>query len=99
MIALERANEAIEWIDLKSAISMLITLGFEKRHYYEEQFETHFLQESRTYYQDLATKFLETNSAPVYVQKVNECLSDEKKRADRYLDITEDKILNVSFLT
>lgn len=77
---------------------MLIVLGFENnRHYYEEQFETHFLEESRKHYQKLAEDFLLENSAPVYINKVNQCLNDEKLRADRYLDrITEEKILNVS---
>ncbi|KAI6192410.1 CULLIN-2 domain-containing protein [Aphelenchoides bicaudatus] len=96
MVAAERNKESIEWINLKTTIQMLIILGFESRLYYEEQFESHFLEESREYYQKLADEFLKSNSAPIYVDKVNECLADEKRRADRYLDkITEDKILDV----
>lgn len=99
MVSLERDNQTIEWIDLKSAIQMLIVLGFESRHYYEDQFEKHFLNESREYYQKLSEEFLNTNSASVYIQKVNECLNDEQQRADRYLDkVTEEKILNVRLI-
>lgn len=98
MVAAERSNERIEWINLKTTIQMLIILGFENRHYYEEQFERHFLSESRDYYKKLSEEFLKSNSAPIYVEKVNGCLNDEKQRADRYLDkITEDKILDVRF--
>lgn len=96
MIAAERDKEAIEWINLKSTIQMLIILGSDNRLYYEQQFERHFLEESREHYHKLSDEFLKSNSASIYIDKVNECLKDEKQRADRYLDkTTEEKILDV----
>jgi len=35
MIALERSKEIIEWMGLKNACQMLISLGFDSRDYYE----------------------------------------------------------------
>ncbi|KAI6210142.1 CULLIN-2 domain-containing protein [Aphelenchoides besseyi] len=96
MIALERSKEAIEWIDLKNACQMLVTLGFDDRVYYEEQFESLFLSESTQFYRDASQVFLEGNSASVYIKKVNECLEEETQRSKRYLDeITELKIIQV----
>ena len=48
------------------------------------------------FYTKASQKFLEENSAIVYVKKVKECLKEESERADRYLDkITEAKVLEV----
>ncbi|KAI6240791.1 CULLIN-2 domain-containing protein [Aphelenchoides fujianensis] len=96
MIAQERAKEAIEWIDLKNACQMLVTLGLEDRSYYEDQFESLFLNESTEFYRNASQKFLQENSASVYIRKVNECLEEEQQRSKRYLDeITEEKIIAV----
>uniref|UniRef100_A0A7E4UWK1 CULLIN_2 domain-containing protein n=1 Tax=Panagrellus redivivus TaxID=6233 RepID=A0A7E4UWK1_PANRE len=96
MIALERQKESIDWMSLKHACKMLIALGIDSRGYYESQFETHFLRESSEYYHNAGQKFLAENSASVFVRKVNECLTEEKERAERYLDpITGGKILQV----
>lgn len=96
MIAVERQNEIIEWIDLKNACQMLIALGLDNRDYYESQFESHFMRESAEFYSSASQKFLLNNSASVYVQKVNECLREEINRSERYLDkITEGKIIQV----
>ncbi|KAI6218855.1 CULLIN-2 domain-containing protein [Aphelenchoides fujianensis] len=82
MIAQERAKEAIEWIDLKNACQML--------------FESLFLNESTEFYRKASQKFLQENSASVYIRKVNECLEEEQQRSKRYLDeITEEKIIAV----
>jgi cullin 3 len=96
MIELERKKEQIEWTHLKSACNMLLLLGLGNRSFYENQFENLFLRESAEYYRAAGQKFLAENSASVFVRKVNECLNDEKERADRYLDgTTEKKIMEV----
>lgn len=83
-------------MSLKAACQMLLALGITGRHYYDVQFEEHFLRESAEYYRAAGQKFLNENSASVFVRKVNECLIEEKERADRYLDnITGAKILQV----
>jgi cullin 3 len=96
MIELERKKEQIEWNHLKSACNMLLLLGLGNRHFYENQFENLFLRESADYYRAAGQKFLAENSASVFVRKVNDCLVEEKERADRYLDnVTETKIMTV----
>jgi len=96
MISSERAKEAIDWMSLKAACQMLLSLGINSRSYYEVQFESHFLRESAEYYRAAGQKFLNENSASIFVRKVNECLLEEKERADKYLDaITGSKILAV----
>ncbi|KAI1702469.1 cullin family domain-containing protein [Ditylenchus destructor] len=96
MISLERQKEIIEWIELKTACQMLLSLGLENRAYYEQQFEELFLRESAEFYRRASQKFLSENCASVYVHKVNDCLQDETQRAERYLDKkTEEKIIAV----
>jgi hypothetical protein len=76
---------------------MLIALGADSRHYYEQQFESLFLRETGEFYRRASQKFLAENSACVYVHKVNECLIEEVQRSERYLDkITEEKIISVT---
>lgn len=77
---------------------MLLALGQtpNSRDYYENVFEQPFLNETQEYYREQSQKFLAQNSASVYVRKVNECLSEEHQRSERYLDkITEEKIVDV----
>ncbi|KAI1712967.1 cullin family domain-containing protein [Ditylenchus destructor] len=96
MISLERQKEIIEWIELKTACQMLLSLGLDNRAYYEQQFEELFLRESAEFYRRASQKFLADNCASVYVHKVNDCLQDETQRAERYLDKkTEEKIIAV----
>uniref|UniRef100_A0A914CCA3 Cullin family profile domain-containing protein n=1 Tax=Acrobeloides nanus TaxID=290746 RepID=A0A914CCA3_9BILA len=98
MIAQERQKEVIEWIDLRNSCQMLLALGSiqNTRDYYERVFEEPFLNETQEYYREQSQKFLEQNSASVYVRKVNECLVEERQRAERYLDKkTEEKVIDV----
>lgn len=75
---------------------MLLTIGGNSRIFYENNFESLFLKESAEYYRSAGQKFLAENSASVFVRKVNDCLNEEKERADRYLDpTTEVKIMGV----
>lgn len=96
MIACERQNEVIEWLDLKNAIQMLLALGIDSRVYYEEQFENLFLEYTAEFYKNESQLFLGQNSASQYIKKVNECLVEENARAERYLDkTTEAKVITV----
>ena len=49
---------------------MLMVLGIDNRGVYEEDFEIHFLNQSAEFYQLESQKFLEENSASVYIHKV-----------------------------
>ncbi|VDN05739.1 unnamed protein product [Thelazia callipaeda] len=96
MIAAERSGEIINRIGVKNACNMLVALGVDSRHVYEEEFEKPFLHVSAEYYRAESQNFLLENSASVYVKKVEECLMEESNRAKMYLDKgTEQKILEV----
>lgn len=103
MVASERNRETIEWMDLRNACQMLITLGLGSRNYYESEFEDLFLEETADYYRRAAQNFLAENSANIYINKVNECFRDEHDRAERYLDASTEthvmKVLNRELIT
>ena len=88
---------------MRNVCQMLLALGQPQgdqvsRFYYEQQFENLFLRETADYYRRESQKFLAENSACVYAQKVNECLEEEKQRAERYLDkITGEKVVEVYY--
>merc|ERR1719495_2503017 len=71
-------------------------LGIETRNVYEEDFESHFLKQSAEFYKIESQKFLEENSASVYIRKVEARINEEAERATHYLDeTTEPRIVEV----
>lgn len=70
MIQNERRGEVIDRLAVKNACQMLMVLGIDNRGVYEEDFEIHFLNQSAEFYQLESQKFLEENSASVYIHKV-----------------------------
>merc|ERR1719242_2547479 len=63
---------------------------------YEEDFESHFLKQSAEFYKIESQKFLEENSASVYIRKVEARINEEAERATHYLDeTTEPRIVEV----
>ena len=70
MIQNERRGEVIDRLAVKNACQMLMVLGIETRAVYEEDFEVHFLSQSAEFYQIESQKFMEENSASVYIHKV-----------------------------
>ena len=66
----ERRGEVIDRLAIKNACQMLMMLGIETRNVYEEDFESHFLKQSAEFYKIESQKFLEENSASVYIRKV-----------------------------
>ena len=70
LIRRERRGEVIDRLAVKNACSMLMRLGIDTRTVYEEDFENHFLHQSAEFYQIESQKFLEENSASVYIHKV-----------------------------
>merc|ERR1719411_25220 len=71
-------------------------LGIDTRNVYEEDFESHFLKQSAEFYKIESQKFLEENSASVYIHKVEARINEEAERATHYLDeSTEPRIVEV----
>ncbi|VDO79623.1 unnamed protein product [Heligmosomoides polygyrus] len=81
---------------IKSACQMLVALGIHSHDVYVDEFETPFLVSTAEYYRCLSMCFLVSNSASLYVKKVEQCIREESERAKRYLDPqTEGKVLDV----
>jgi len=96
MIMKERRGEVIDRLAIKNACQMLMMLGIETRNVYEEDFESHFLKQSAEFYKIESQKFLEENSASVYIHKVEARINEEAERATHYLDeSTEPRIVEV----
>merc|ERR1719435_61649 len=96
MIMKERRGEVIDRLAIKNACQMLMMLGIETRNVYEEDFESHFLKQSAEFYKIESQKFLEENSASVYIHKVETRINEEAERATHYLDeSTEPRIVEV----
>jgi cullin 3 len=96
MVMRERKGEVIDRLAVRNACQMLMQLGIESRSVYEEDFERPFLQQSAEFYRFESQKFLEENSASVYIKKVEQRINEEAERAKHYLDnSTELQIVGV----
>jgi len=96
MIMRERRGEVIDRLAVKNACQMLMLLGIETRNVYEEDFESHFLKQSAEFYKMESQRFLEENSASVYIRRVEARITEEAERATHYLDeSTEPRIVAV----
>ncbi|XP_064394633.1 cullin-3-like [Halichondria panicea] len=96
MVAQERKGEIVDRGSVKNTCKMLMALGIGSREIYEEDFEKPLLKESREFYRIESQKFLENNSASVYIRKVEARIVEEAERAEHYLDpSTESRITKV----
>ncbi|VDO59389.1 unnamed protein product [Haemonchus placei] len=101
LIQQERRGAVVNWYvsllgGIKSACQMLVALGIHSHDVYVDEFETPFLVSTAEYYRCLSMCFLGSNSASLYVKKVEQCIREESERAKRYLDPqTEGKVLDV----
>ncbi|CAH1731150.1 cullin-3-like isoform X1 [Aphis gossypii] len=96
MIKLERKGEVVDRIAIKNACQMLMILGITGRVVYEEDFEKPFLEQSAEFYKMESQKFLDENSACIYIRKVESRIIEESDRAKHYLDdSTESRIVEV----
>lgn len=96
LIKLERKGEVIDRIAIKNACQMLMILGITGRIVYEEDFEKPFLEQSAEFYKMESQKFLDENSACIYIRKVESRILEEADRAKHYLDeSTECRIIEV----
>lgn len=96
MIKLERKGEVVDRIAIKNACQMLMILGITGRIVYEEDFEKPFLEQSAEFYKMESQKFLDENSACIYIRRVESRIIEESDRAKHYLDdSTESRIVEV----
>ncbi|XP_050527611.1 cullin-3 [Daktulosphaira vitifoliae] len=96
LIKLERKGEVVDRISIKNACQMLMILGIQTRTVYEEDFEKPFLEQSAEFYKLESQKFLDENSASIYIRKVESRIIEEADRAKHYLDeSTESRIVEV----
>ncbi|XP_071034184.1 cullin-3-A [Parasteatoda tepidariorum] len=96
MVMRERRGEVVDRLAIKNACQMLMVLGIDNRCVYEEDFEKPFLVQSADFYRMESQKFLEENSASVYINKVEQRINEEAERAKHYLDeSTEELIVKV----
>uniref|UniRef100_A0AC34G4F6 Cullin N-terminal domain-containing protein n=1 Tax=Panagrolaimus sp. ES5 TaxID=591445 RepID=A0AC34G4F6_9BILA len=73
-----RKCQNFEWASMKAVCDMLLSLSYENRIFFENEFENLFLQKTTEYYQILSKKLLAESNANEFVQKINNCLNDEK---------------------
>ncbi|XP_075211864.1 cullin 3 [Lycorma delicatula] len=96
LVMRERKGEVVDRIAIKNASQMLMVLGINSRSVYEEDFERPFLHQSSDFYRLESQKFLNENSASVYIKKVEARINEEAERAKHYLDeSTESRIVEV----
>ncbi|VDL94555.1 unnamed protein product [Schistocephalus solidus] len=97
MVKRERLGDAISRPQIRDACQMFVQLGVGSLAVYEEDFEQAFLRQTREFYRAESEAFLaEHTSATMYVQKVEQRIEEEMKRAYQYLDSsTEPKVVAV----
>ncbi|KAG8183868.1 hypothetical protein JTE90_005332 [Oedothorax gibbosus] len=93
MVMRERRGEVVDRLAIKNACQMLMVLGIDSRSVYEEDFEKPFLLQSADFYRMESQKFLEENSASVYIKKVEARIGEEAERAKHYLDESTEKLI------
>ena len=95
-IGSERNGCIIDRSLMKSILSMLSELGVEGVNIYEEDFEVHFLEDTRNFYRAESLKFLSEATCPDYVKKAESRLAEETARVQGYLShATELKLKHV----
>eukprot|EP00054_Salpingoeca_dolichothecata_P025251 m.174938 g.174938 ORF g.174938 m.174938 type:complete len:733 (+) comp25290_c1_seq1:50-2248(+) len=82
----ERTGEFIERGEVKNACKMLVTLGINSRHVYEDIFQNPFLEQSAYFYRRESHQFLTEHDASVYLRKAEARLEEELARVKHCLD-------------
>jgi len=81
----ERAGCLIDQNCMKCALYMLVDLGIDSRCVYEQDFETYFLEDTRSFYRSESRIFLSQNTCPDYLKKIELRLFQEMERVSSYL--------------
>lgn len=74
---------------------MFIEVGCQNKKIYEQEFETHLIQQTRDFYRNESQLFIAQNACNAYLIKANNRYQEEKERVENYLNPSSmDKILN-----
>jgi len=94
MVDRERQGQVIEVPLLRAALLMFVDADpLAKKNsafpvLYREHFEKDFLEQTRNFYKIESQAFLENNTVPDYLRKVQTRLKEEQQRQENYLDAT-----------
>ena len=100
MITAERSGERTNRVLFRETTAMLMALGVADpnvfthgarqsqpaRDVYEKTFEKRFLEQSGAYFQRVAQEILSSNNAEIVLQRVENCIAQEKKLVEHCLD-------------
>ena len=86
----ERNNEQQDRHLLQEAVSVYVEMGFsynnKKLEVYKQELEKAIIQHAGTHYQRKSREWMDQDSAPVYMAKVEQVLQSEKQRVEAYLN-------------
>jgi len=92
----ERQGQQIEIPLLRNCLLMFVDADAKTKKLYSEHFERQFLEQTRNFYKIESGSFLENNTVPDYLKKVEDRLRQEDERQENYLDSqTRDRLRNV----
>uniref|UniRef100_A0A7S1C1S1 Cullin family profile domain-containing protein n=1 Tax=Bicosoecida sp. CB-2014 TaxID=1486930 RepID=A0A7S1C1S1_9STRA len=81
----ERSGEIIDRGLMKNTLHMLEQLGIDSTLVYETEFEQEFLHATVDFYRTESQEFLAHNTCPVYLEKAERRLDQERQRVEDYL--------------
>ncbi|CAL9238166.1 unnamed protein product [Arabidopsis halleri] len=94
LIHKEREGEQIDRALMKNVLDIYVENGMGTMETYEEDFESFMLEDTASYYSRKASRWIEEDSCPDYMLKVEECLKRERERVTHYLhSSTEPKVV------
>lgn len=92
----ERQGQQVDRMLMKNTLGMLVELGVDGPSVYEEDFESYFLETTKTFYSQESLEFLGNNTCPDYLSKAEKRLNEEAARVTHYLSIsTEPKLKQI----
>lgn len=90
----ERKGNYIDQNLVRENLSMLSDISIDNVKVYDEEFETPFLDDTRTYYKNESLRYLDISTIPEYLVKAQEKLNEEAKRVDDYLSKSSESRLS-----
>jgi len=92
----ERQGQQIEIPLLRNCLLMFVEADKKTKKLYSEHFERQFLEQTRNFYKIESGSYLENNTVPDYLKKVEDRLKQEDERQENYLDLqTRDRLRSV----
>eukprot|EP01006_Ploeotia_vitrea_P028755 TRINITY_DN61391_c0_g1_i1.p1 TRINITY_DN61391_c0_g1~~TRINITY_DN61391_c0_g1_i1.p1 ORF type:complete len:789 (-),score=111.59 TRINITY_DN61391_c0_g1_i1:58-2424(-) len=86
----ERTGDTVARADIAAAINLFVSMGLGSLTYYENDFQTPFLEATAQFYRQESAKWLAENSATEYMKKAEVRLLEEKARSLHYLHPTSE---------